>query len=398
MATDYTDLTTEVLRLLRQQKNIEVTGPRQTLIDRLKRADKTPAKPTRQSSSNSKQTAKQVPATNNKRKKSSTVTTPAANNGDHPDQQSDAEDTINIDDGGSPTSQQPVTSNSGITVEQITSIVSSIVESKMAASPHLQNAGNSIPSLGDPNAVHQLIQPTPSAPINPGDIAAHVDGKTRTAIVKGKYVDFVSLLHENSSVSSNVTDLLMLTVNGESVPLAVPSQRRSKRVPIASFDRWLAAFSVYCTILLTAFPHRAVEMFAYLNIIQSTHKKFLGLAWLAYDLDFRRQAALDPTLSWAKIHSQLYLEKFTGLSRSACSTCGGADHYSHACPLSTHRDSPGTFNEPCQKFNRGYPCITTPCSFPHRCSIEGCKESHPATSHTSHHHGKTSKSADHKCR
>ena len=143
MATDYTNLTTEVLRLLCQQKNIEVIGPRQTLIDRLKTADKPPAKPTRQSSRNSKRTAKQVPATNNKRKKSSTATTPAVNNGDHPDQQSDAEDTINIDDGGSPTSQQPATSNSGITVEQITSIVSSIVESKMAASPHLQNAGYS---------------------------------------------------------------------------------------------------------------------------------------------------------------------------------------------------------------------------------------------------------------
>lgn len=59
-------------------------------------------------------------------------------------------------------------------------------------------------------------------------------------------------------------------------------------------------------------------MFAYLNIIQSAHKKFLGPSWLAYDIDFRRRAAQDPTLTWRKIHPQLYLEKFTGLSRSAC--------------------------------------------------------------------------------
>ena len=32
-------------------------------------------------------------------------------------------------------------------------------------------------------------------------------------------------------------------------------------------------------------------MFAYLNLIQSAHKRFLGLSWLAYDIDFRRRAA-----------------------------------------------------------------------------------------------------------
>ena len=36
--------------------------------------------------------------------------------------------------------------------------------------------------------------------------------------------------------------------------------------------------------------------------LQLIHKKFLGLSWLAYDIDFRRRAARDPTLSWNKIH------------------------------------------------------------------------------------------------
>ena len=44
----------------------------------------------------------------------------------------------------------------------------------------------------------------------------HVDEKTRKAILKGEYIDFVSLLHENSTASSNVNELLTLTVNGES--------------------------------------------------------------------------------------------------------------------------------------------------------------------------------------
>lgn len=225
-------------------------------------------------------------------------------------------------------------SQTSITVDQITSIVSTIVESKMAT---LANTGSNMPgqaapstmalniNFGDPNSVQQLLS-SPSS--NFGDLAAHMDEKTRKAILKGEYVDFVSLLHENSTALSNVNELLTLTVNGESQPISFPGQRRSKKVLIDSFDRWLSAFSIFSTVLLSAFPHLAVEMFVYLNIIQSAHQKFLGLSWLAYDIDFRRRAAQDRTLTWNKIHPQLYLEKFTGLSRSTCFTCGGADHVS----------------------------------------------------------------------
>ena len=90
--------------------------------------------------------------------------------------------------------------------------------------------------------------------------------------------------------------MLSLTVNGESVPLHFRSQGRRKKVLIDSFDRWLSAFSVFATFLLSSFPHRTVEIFAYLNIIQSAHKKFLGLTWLAYDINFRRRTARDLTL------------------------------------------------------------------------------------------------------
>ena len=114
-----------------------------------------------------------------------------------------------------------------ITVDQITSIVSAIVDSKLAT------LTNTPVNFGDPNSVQQLLS-TPSS--NSGDLAAHVDEKSRKAIVKGEYVDFVSLLHENSTASSTVHDLLTLTVNGESLPISFPSQRRAKKVPIDSFD------------------------------------------------------------------------------------------------------------------------------------------------------------------
>lgn len=179
------------------------------------------------------------------------------------------------------------------------------------------------------------------------------------------------------------------------------SKRRAKKVPIDSFDRWLLAFLAFLSvfspnILLSAFPHRAVEMFACLNIIQSTNKKLLGLSSFACDINFRRRTAWDPTLVWRKIHPQLYLEKFTGLSRSACFTCSGADHMSHSCPLSSRRDKPSPVGDPCHNFNRGFACTRTPCPYPHRCSVDNCNEAHPATSHSSQHLGTSSKSSDHK--
>ena len=168
-------------------------------------------------------------------------------------------------------------------MDQITSIVSAIIESKLATlsnTPGRANGSTVEPAVnfGDPNSIQELLS-TPSS--NSSDLTARVDEKTRKAIVKGEYVDFVSLLHQNSTASPTAHDLLTLTVNGESLPISFPSQRRAKKVPIDSFDRWRSAFSVFSTVLLSTFPHRAVEMFSYLNIIQSAHKKFLGLSWLA---------------------------------------------------------------------------------------------------------------------
>ena len=248
--------------------------------------------------------------------------------------------------------------------------------------------------LGDPKFIEQLL-PTATGVPHSGNLAAHVDAKTRKAIEQGEFVDFVLLLPENATASPNVNELLTLTLNGDSVPIHFPSQRRAKKVPI---DRWLSAFVVYATVLLGAFPHRAAGMFAYLSIIQLAHKKFLGLAWLAYDLDFRRRAARDPTLSWSTIHPQLYLEKFTGMSHSACYTCGGADHMSHTCPLSSHRDRPSQAGDPCRNYNRGVTCIRSSCPFPHRCSVPACGEAHPATTHSSQRPGKPPKPSDHKHR
>ena len=389
--TDYTKLTSEVLRLLCQQSSLSITGNRQALISRLKAQQQQ----SKRTSSRSTSARAKCQKTTSTRVRTAEVT-PDTEPREEPDDQAAIPPPNANTKGEEPLNEtQP-----SITVDQITSIVSAIVESKLAtfsSTPGRASASTAEPAvnLGDPNSVHQLLS-TPSS--NSGDLAAHVDEKTWKAIVKGEYVDFILLLHENSTSSPTTHDLLTLTVNGESLPISFPSQRRAKKVPIDSFDGWLSAFSVFSTVLLSTFPHRAVEMFSYLNIIQSAHKKFLGLSWLAYDIDFRQRAAQDPALTWSKIHPQLYLEKFTGMSRSARFTCGGVDHMSHSCPLSSRRDNPSSVGDPCRNFNRGIACSRTPCPYPHRCSVDNCNEAHPATTHPSKRLGTSSKSSDHKRR
>ena len=278
--TDYTKLTSEVLRLLCQQSSLSITGNRQALISRLKAQQQ-----------QSKRTGSCPTSARAKRQKttSTRVRTAEVTPDTEPREEPDDQAAIPPPNANT-TGEEPLNKTQpSITVDQITSIVSAIVESKLAtfsSTPGRASASTAEPAvnLGDPNSVHQLLS-TPSS--NSGDLAAHVDEKTWKAIVKGEYVDFISLLHENSTASPTTHDLLTLTVNGESLPISFPSQRRAKKVPINSFDRWLSAFSVFSTVLLSTFPHRAVEMFSYLNIIQSAHKKFLGLSWLAYDIDFR---------------------------------------------------------------------------------------------------------------
>ena len=249
--TDYTKLTSEVLRLLCQQSSLSITGNRQALISRIKAQQQ------------SKPTGSRLTSARAKRQKTTstpvctTEVTPETEPREEPNDQAAIPPPNANTTGEDPLNEaQPP-----ITVDQTTSIVSAIVESKLAtlsSAPGRGSASTAEPAvnLGDPNSVHQLLSKS-------GDLAAYVDEKTRKAIVKGEYVDFVSLLHENSTASPTAHDLLTLTVNRESLPISFPSQRRARKVPIESFDRWLSAFSVFSTVLLSTFPHRAVEMFSF---------------------------------------------------------------------------------------------------------------------------------------
>ena len=107
--------------------------------------------------------------------------------------------------------------------------------------------------------------------------------------------------------------MLSISFRGKKVDLFYTSK---KKTHVDSVDEGLSTFAVYCTILLTSFPPgRAVEMFAYQEIIQSDQWKLCGFARFSYNIDFCCKAACNLSIIWGECDNQLYLMKFTGQAK-----------------------------------------------------------------------------------
>ena len=120
--------------------------------------------------------------------------------------------------------------------------------------------------LADPNSVASLLnQPSAGNDIPPtisqgqSSLSAHVPTKVKQAIFKGEYVEFDTLLPESSCLSDNDLPGVCISFNGKQ--LSLPSSSRKKKTHIDSIDKWLSAYAVYCTVLLTSSPKGGRDVF-----------------------------------------------------------------------------------------------------------------------------------------
>ena len=397
-------LSNEVLRLLLVQNNLLITGSREQLIERLSSISPSNPSATRTSNTDASASAAKRPHTNRQESGSSDVQdeprdptpedelpgdTPTEQNANNPD---------DVQDGGR--NEAPPT-NPALDPANLATLISNIVDQNLKNfRPALQSVSllptvlpgsSSTPQvattqqLADPTFVASLLsQPSSSATADlhlpsatpSSSLADHIPTKTKQAVLCSEYIEFDFLLPENSSlITDNELTRLSISVGEKQVELPNP---RRKKTHVDSIDKWLSAFVVYCTILLTSFPWRAVAMFAYQEIIRSAQRKFAGFAWLAYDIDFHWKAAGNLFLNWGERDTQLYLMKFTGQAKSCCSICGSGDHYSYGCSLSALRPN-NTQRGLCNNYNRGTKCSQDPCPFSHRCKT--CYGDHPASHH-----------------
>lgn len=102
---------------------------------------------------------------------------------------------------------------------------------------------------------------------------------------------------------------------------------------VETCDQQFSQVAGHCTsymlVIVSAYPQRTLQLRKYRQIISRAESKFKGLAWLAYDEQFRCHAADDLTLSWDLVDLELWTINFSGLAKPRCFICSSLYHISH---------------------------------------------------------------------
>ena len=108
----------------------------------------------------------------------------------------------------------------------------------------------------------------------------------------------------------------------------------------------------------------AHELIKYQQIVSPAVSKYKGLAWLAYDQQFRQHAAHDLSLSGEKVNLELWMVTFAGLAKPHCNVCSSPYHAEDACPSADLNRKPSRPKTMCFCFNKSLGCRCT-CSYPY---------------------------------
>ena len=388
--TDYSAMSTEALRLMLGERHLQQTGNRRELISRLQHNEqqRPPASQSAGAQSNSSiatgvphaELAALIASIVDERMNRQLIQDGGASSAQltRPSPPSTLQDSLRSSpppppqDGGQNTTQQQPSFQNPPTGNLLPSTA---VSSGLAASSGLGSLSSPV-YFSDPAQVASL-HPNFRQP----SLASHLTKATSTAITNGEYVDFVTLLPMTFLLTDTIQSHLNLKVGDQGLTIPLPSS--SKRPKITSIDRWLDAFAIYFAVIVSVYPSRAADLIAYQQLIRDAARKFPGMAWYVYDVEFRRRASHNLSAKWGERDVQPYLDTFTGLPKSGCRSCSSTDHLCDTCPLSPRRFRDAlTQSDLCYNFNKGRPCARTPCPYQHRCNQPGCSAAHSGEDHT----------------
>ena len=160
-------------------------------------------------------------------------------------------------------------------------------------------------SLSSPTSFPVLNQPFI---VGPG--FTPVPAKTVGQVVVRKFVDLGDLLPSSVSCAEPEPQLLF---DGR---LVLTSTSKKPKRHIEDITTWMEAFSIYCLILTSFFPHRSKDLLQYKLLILRTYCQFSGKVWLAYNRAFREHADAAKVVDWSSINIQLF--NFHAAGASAC--------------------------------------------------------------------------------
>ena len=87
-------------------------------------------------------------------------------------------------------------------------------------------------------------------------------------------------------------------------------------------------------------PDHNPQLMAYMITISQASQDFTGLAWVRYDLAFRRNAAVTGNCKWSAINPSIYSFFFTRKAAisTRCDLCLSTGHVTTNCPLQEDAD------------------------------------------------------------
>ena len=240
----------------------------------------------------------------------------------------------------------------------------------------------------------QKITPLASvcAPLGEG-----VSQSLRQKIGRGEYID-LGLLLENWGEHSSSWDesrQVKITFDKEGHTVLKPDP---PKIRITTISAWTSAFLVFASIFVDFHPHRAQEMFKYIQIIRSAAVRFGSLGWRLYDKHFRMRQERKPMNPWSALDSELwFMFVVTNRAQNQQSMLGQYQVRGHSSPPyayqgsqaatnmsvgmkypSSSQGSAGKVHGVCFEFNSGKGCSRKICRFPHKCLKCG-KLGHPST-------------------
>ena len=141
-----------------------------------------------------------------------------------------------------------------------------------------------------------------------------------TKIINLEYVDMAELKPSNWLLNSDETE-----------KVSFPFKKRKE--PVTDILVWVQCYSAMASMLAERYPAKIPHLMAYQSTIVKCAKYYQGLAWVAYNMEFRRKAAKSKSLDWGTIDQSAYAEFFTGSSRPLvrCHVCL-EDHATQHCP------------------------------------------------------------------
>ena len=134
-----------------------------------------------------------------------------------------------------------------------------------------------------------------------------VPPKIRERIIRGEYIDFVTLLPKTMFSGSTEPDsstffTVQLAPNSGDASIRPAAKPRK----IASFANWMEAWNIYLAVCIDHMPSCAPSLIAYQCIITSASTQYPLESWLNYDVQFRTLAASHASIRWDIHHTDLW--------------------------------------------------------------------------------------------